>query len=886
MRSRIAKEKSRAKKGKGGTGTASVTGTPNGNAQENEKRVHSAEQGLQVFIKEGILLYEFLIDRFQGCLLPPSDTQESASSDTSQVVSVGTIPAIHKLYIHLGDLHRYASSFTLAENAYLQASHLAPSKGNPYNQMAVVAQLKDNGGHPLPAVALYWYCRSLCAQEVFETSKSNVRRLFQANEKWLDKNGGLLKGGLKNMLNGCDKDEWGRGNKDQARNIKNIASQMFLSRFVAFHGRLFEKQVVRLEDEVILVKLVTEISEVNPFSDLLMIKLVAVNAFSFWTGWRVSPQVGAAAFAFNLTFGNLMGCYLEKVLEKTVANLEKGKKANNIRLLGPFLLFCEYISQEVSGERKNKALDAIEACGDSFQDGVTEFWKGVGKVATVIVGTEALSQLVDIATVRTDAITVPEDFKSLSKGFMPFAFLGESNEDCNGNVSGSGEERSAYVTPAEAVDALDLHVAQQTQSQMSQRSKKSMASEKSTVKSETETKIKLVRFMAFVSKHLDSGELVKTDDGRIEAAVMEAETDSVDGAATLETMAYFSPDPVSAKAMVLGSQEEATKDKDVLVYRQSEQGKPALLVPAFLLGEADEEKDDDEVEDGGSALLQLAAMIDGSLRMKQKEQVVITTTSSVPVLLNPSMMDGHAGASNADESKDGDMPANDQILPPMPPKRMAANDIAPVHVRPPPGFQPPGFCPPPMNPAPQATATATAMLPPPMATFRVNENSAFALPPHLRTMQQGQGLPPHMQQVLPPHGRGNPSMQPVQGNPNPSQASSILPPGFQQTPQPQAFDMLQTRNPFASRLTQSYGVNAASNFASALPTYTQNPNRYNNDPNTTAPLDQNRTGDFDFDHDPFGLRSLGIFSDDEMPPSRDTNSMQQQGNVTRNPFFH
>lgn len=92
-----------------------------------------------------------------------SNSTTTTISDSINALN-GQIPILHRMYIYLGDLNRYSIAFTQAESSYLKASCLVPCKGNPYNQLAVVAQLKDpTGTHPLPAIALYWYCRSLLA---------------------------------------------------------------------------------------------------------------------------------------------------------------------------------------------------------------------------------------------------------------------------------------------------------------------------------------------------------------------------------------------------------------------------------------------------------------------------------------------------------------------------------------------------------------------------------------------------------------------------------------------------------------------------------------------------------------------------------------------------
>ena len=61
---------------------------------------------------------------------------------------------------------------------------MAPDTGNPFNQLAVLAQQSHDA---MSAVALHYYARSLMATwSPFETSQPNFERLFQSNRKWLD----------------------------------------------------------------------------------------------------------------------------------------------------------------------------------------------------------------------------------------------------------------------------------------------------------------------------------------------------------------------------------------------------------------------------------------------------------------------------------------------------------------------------------------------------------------------------------------------------------------------------------------------------------------------------------------------------------------------------
>ena len=120
------------------------------------------------------------------------DSNDGNAEGSGTAVPAAVVPILYKLFLFLGDLHRYAMEHDEATECYTKASRLAPGRGNPYNQLAVVAQVSEGNGnlqaHPLLAVALYWYCRSLLADEAFETSESNMERLFVMNRKWVADN--------------------------------------------------------------------------------------------------------------------------------------------------------------------------------------------------------------------------------------------------------------------------------------------------------------------------------------------------------------------------------------------------------------------------------------------------------------------------------------------------------------------------------------------------------------------------------------------------------------------------------------------------------------------------------------------------------------------------
>ena len=159
LRSRISREKRRKK---------------------SQASLDNLETTLKTFLKEGVTLYKYLVEQYEVKLLPSESQDENEA-----LYADGVVAGLHRILIYLGDLYRYASSYPKAQECYEQAAKLAPSKGNPYNQMAVVAQLKQPD-QPLSCVALFYYARSLLAtHDPFPTSKGNLERLLEQNREWL-----------------------------------------------------------------------------------------------------------------------------------------------------------------------------------------------------------------------------------------------------------------------------------------------------------------------------------------------------------------------------------------------------------------------------------------------------------------------------------------------------------------------------------------------------------------------------------------------------------------------------------------------------------------------------------------------------------------------------
>eukprot|EP00586_Coscinodiscus_wailesii_P018548 CAMPEP_0172501088 /NCGR_PEP_ID=MMETSP1066-20121228/145978_1 /TAXON_ID=671091 /ORGANISM="Coscinodiscus wailesii, Strain CCMP2513" /LENGTH=1214 /DNA_ID=CAMNT_0013275687 /DNA_START=512 /DNA_END=4156 /DNA_ORIENTATION=+ len=378
--------------------------------QEEMKGGGGSDEALRVFLDEAIVFYEFLVGKFEDMVINSSPTTTSlsqnshSSTGSQQVPQVGLIFNLHRLYIYLGDLFRYSQNLPSAENSYFRASRLAPGRGNPYNQLAVVAQQPQQqggaNGHPRTCVALYWYARSLLATyETFETSRSNLTRLFASNKAWLKKD--------------CD----GGGGGGEERD-KVVLSRSFLGQFVELHGVLFMAKSgkkgggngVDWREVVGTVGRLSEAFEIflqeQFFGDALISKMVAIHAFSVEYDFH-GPQDSAAhcpplhkivSMGCALRFGACLCSHVYKLLVnrgKSGGNKSGNKNQNkqfaatSIRILSPLLLLCEWLGGGTL-KRFNEVMcnvsgaDAMSVEDDYktfYDDAIRQFWENVAHMA-------------------------------------------------------------------------------------------------------------------------------------------------------------------------------------------------------------------------------------------------------------------------------------------------------------------------------------------------------------------------------------------------------------------------------------------------------------------------------------------------------------------------
>lgn len=330
------------------------------------------EDQLRSYIAEAISLYVYLVDNYEKKL-------------TSSVSGSGVVPNLYRLLIYQGDLHRYKAEYNKSESFYLKASRLAPGRGNPYNQLAVVSQQSHvkSSGFPKTCVALYWYIRSLLATyEPFETSRSNMTRLFESNSSWLEKN-----------ILPRPPDSSGKNKKeftDQQRQYKSVISRHFLCEFVKLHGMLFslksppEPQRIVEQACALREQFKTLVGD-QALGEALVLKMVAITVHSCTLPKQKSIALACAldfgAVLANAVSGNLRDAYGNtKKLSDFRTSSKKGENIVNIKMFPPLVLLCKWIS---SLDRSTfSSTDAVNATDSFMEQAASSFWEEVAIAAT------------------------------------------------------------------------------------------------------------------------------------------------------------------------------------------------------------------------------------------------------------------------------------------------------------------------------------------------------------------------------------------------------------------------------------------------------------------------------------------------------------------------
>jgi tetratricopeptide (TPR) repeat protein len=408
----------------------------------------------QNFVSEGITLYAYLCDKLQaqlvdyycasktrktsgsgdgGGMTADSDSEDDdddatrtssqATLDLSQPPSpLGILACLTRLYIHMGDLYRYANNFQKAQAAYQRSANLAPGHGNAYNQLGVVAHLQTD--HVV--VAVYYYIRAILATtDSFDTAKVNLMRLYEENCKILIK---LQQDDDKQTLS-------------LMQPSKTILSKRFLTEFVDLqyywakssqqqqqpqqqqeHNNDDDDEATTLAETMqrtnSLMSLFGNLLQQSAFGEGLLIKLVCIQVYAEHAHPQYDHMVRYTTRRLAHTVAKQVSAMLDKLLakNKNASGPPNGNKAPSIKLLVPLLLLTEYMYH----------YDPI-VMGDDQEQECVDFWKNIVEIFNQLV--ELAKQLEwnvpddkEATTTTTTNLPVLKDYQALS-GFTPFEFM-------------------------------------------------------------------------------------------------------------------------------------------------------------------------------------------------------------------------------------------------------------------------------------------------------------------------------------------------------------------------------------------------------------------------------------------------------------------------------
>lgn len=564
--------------------------------------VTKLEKSLSHFLTEAITLYEYLISQYHCKLLPSQfdasmtpNSQESQNSigDSQPQPSTnpaGVVPGLFRMYIHMGDLYRYESSYHKSQQHYYNAAKLSPGRGNPYNQLAVVAQLKDAAA-PLNAVALFWYARSLLTtHEPFEISKANLARLFQSNRDWFHNQAPPTEDALKPAN--------GNGGREMIKAQRTVASRHFLSQFVDLHFSFFQgvksdhtnaqankTETLLKDDDVVkqMEAILTPCSVLlgaSAFGDALLCKMVVICAFSEAynpatdESQKKHRDTEILARVFTLSFASCLAEQAAVGLAKIQDQPEKmgnpGKAPPSVRLLLPLLLVCEYVESvpvNMDFDQTSLSHDTRAFCGKA----VGTFWQRVSEVMNILTN---LRGPLALSNGRAWDNSCLKEFTNLI-GYSPFqGFLDDPR---------ASSREDGFASIEEAVAVLELTQSSTQESGALQALTAGCPSVGA--QSVEEYKVKVARFLAFGDRMADTnaglghrfertpqGSYMWTNDA-------DAHMEEVDGNDN-PMMDEENVEENDTQPPIAGKDDEGG---DVLVYSVPEGGGPALLVPGMLL---------------------------------------------------------------------------------------------------------------------------------------------------------------------------------------------------------------------------------------------------------------------------------------------------------------
>ncbi|CAF1039549.1 unnamed protein product [Adineta ricciae] len=106
-----------------------------------------------------------------------------SSYSTRQCKEASMLYFIQHILVHVGDLNRYSNHIDLAKTFYQYAIQTIPCLGQPYNQIAILHEMKNPLSLLTPGqnqlITVYYYVRSIAIKVTFPLAISNLDKLFQ-----------------------------------------------------------------------------------------------------------------------------------------------------------------------------------------------------------------------------------------------------------------------------------------------------------------------------------------------------------------------------------------------------------------------------------------------------------------------------------------------------------------------------------------------------------------------------------------------------------------------------------------------------------------------------------------------------------------------------------
>ena len=149
--------------------------------------------------------------------------------------------------VHLGDVARYRNQLSQAETFYRQATSLAASSGQPYNQIAILEASRAN-----KLSAVYFYVRAICLKYPFPAASTNLSKML------------------------------GKFASSDVEKVGKMTQQMFTSLLLKLHGLLHHAEKLRLAVKTsrVLSESLTNLIVSEALTTWQLVQVVSINMWA------------------------------------------------------------------------------------------------------------------------------------------------------------------------------------------------------------------------------------------------------------------------------------------------------------------------------------------------------------------------------------------------------------------------------------------------------------------------------------------------------------------------------------------------------------------------------------------------------------------------------